>query len=157
RLTPMLGHGVLIRTAALQATSGFPCYVSEDLAFTIRAAELGLTGMIAPGVVAAEDFPPDYRKYWQRLCRWSFADADIRRRMLRRLLCSRITATARIDLALRELRLPLAALYWPMLLCISIASFFGVDSPAMTAAIWWGFPGLLLPLLPSLRACRRQG
>jgi cellulose synthase/poly-beta-1,6-N-acetylglucosamine synthase-like glycosyltransferase len=57
-----LGHGGIIRYDVWQATGGFPEIVSEDLAFSTRAAQLGYRGYFAHNVVSYEDFPMGYRQ-----------------------------------------------------------------------------------------------
>lgn len=56
------GHGGIVRTDVWRAVGGFPELVSEDLAFSTRAAQLGYRGYFAPDVVSYEDFPAGYHQ-----------------------------------------------------------------------------------------------
>jgi Glycosyltransferases, probably involved in cell wall biogenesis len=57
-----LGHGGMIRYDVWAQAGGFPEIVSEDLAFSTRAAQLGYRGCFAHEVVSYEDFPAGYRQ-----------------------------------------------------------------------------------------------
>jgi cellulose synthase/poly-beta-1,6-N-acetylglucosamine synthase-like glycosyltransferase len=57
-----LGHGGMIRHDVWERAGGFPEIVSEDLAFSTKAAQLGYRGYFAHDVVSYEDFPAGYRQ-----------------------------------------------------------------------------------------------
>lgn len=57
-----LGHGGMIRYDVWEETGGFPELVSEDLAFSTRAGQLGYRGHYARDVVSYEDFPGGYHQ-----------------------------------------------------------------------------------------------
>lgn len=57
-----LGHGGIVRYDVWEQVGGFPELVSEDLAFSTRAAALGWRGWFAHSVVSYEDFPLGYRQ-----------------------------------------------------------------------------------------------
>jgi cellulose synthase/poly-beta-1,6-N-acetylglucosamine synthase-like glycosyltransferase len=115
-----LGHGVLFRTDAIQKLGGFPEIVSEDLGLTICLAEGGAKGEIATDIIAEEAFPKDYAAYWRRRCRWIQGDAEVLKTMLGPLAKSRVSFVAKLDLFLRELRLPMGSLYWVLLMFIAL-------------------------------------
>lgn len=147
----MLGHGALLRTQSVIAAGGFPAFVSEDLALTILMTETAQTGCTVPGAVAGEEFPPSYRAYWQRKRRGIRADAEVVRVLGRRLLSGRVRRVARLDLAIRELRLPIAAVQWLLLSSIAVAGIHrGPDSASLPAGLWALLPCFLVPALPAL-------
>jgi len=147
----MLGHGVLIETRSLVRVGGFPHLVSEDLAVTIAFAESGLVGVIAFDVVGFEEFPHDYRSYWNRRRRWIQADAELVRKMAGRLLRSRVRVAARADLLARELRLPLGSAYWLLLVAASVFSLSGAgEHVRLPAVAWVAAPALVAPVVPAL-------
>lgn len=150
-ISPMLGHGVLLRTQSLKAVGGFPDLVSEDLALTIVLAEKGLSGVIATDVIGYEEFPRSYRSYWKRRRRWILADAEVVRKMLRRLRQSHVGCLARLALSARELRLSTASAYWILLLTVAVSGFLvPVNNPVLSPFAWALLPFLLLPALPAL-------
>ena len=57
-----LGHGGVVRYDVWKEVGGFPEVVSEDLAFSTRAAQLGYRGYFAPDVISYEDFPQGFRQ-----------------------------------------------------------------------------------------------
>lgn len=57
---PFLGHGAILRKDVWKAIGGIPEIVSEDLAFSTKAAELGYVGYFADNVTSLEDFPSTY-------------------------------------------------------------------------------------------------
>jgi cellulose synthase/poly-beta-1,6-N-acetylglucosamine synthase-like glycosyltransferase len=58
-----LGHGGMLRYDVWEQVGGFPEIVSEDLAFSTEAAQLGYRGYFAHDVVSYEDFPEGYRQF----------------------------------------------------------------------------------------------
>lgn len=152
---PMLGHGVVLRTASLRAVGGFPDLVSEDLAVTLRLAEQGLAGTIAPHVIGREAFPRSYRAYWRRRRRWIQADAEVVRKMLRILWRRCPGWLACCDLSARELRLPLASAYWVLLVTLAVSATLTSEKPIGVSPGAWGLlPMLLAPALPALGISR---
>lgn len=155
RTPPMLGHGVLVHTASLQAVGGFPPFVSEDLALTLRWAVQGHAGIIAPHVMGYEAFPRDYCAYWRRRRRWIQADAEVVRKLLRLLWQQCPSWVACLDLSARELRLPLASAYWMLLVLLAVTGLCGARTHVMVApAAWSLLPLLLVPALPALGSPR---
>jgi cellulose synthase/poly-beta-1,6-N-acetylglucosamine synthase-like glycosyltransferase len=59
---PFLGHGGIIRRDVWEIVGGFPEIVSEDLAFSTKACELGYRGYFVDSVVSLEDFPATYQQ-----------------------------------------------------------------------------------------------
>jgi cellulose synthase/poly-beta-1,6-N-acetylglucosamine synthase-like glycosyltransferase len=57
---PFLGHSGLISRKLWEKTGGMPEVVSEDLAFSTKAAELGYRGHYVHDVFAQEQFPETY-------------------------------------------------------------------------------------------------
>ncbi len=148
---PMLGHGVLLRTESLLTVGGFPDLVSEDLALTILLAKENLAGIIAPSVVGYEEYPRNYRPFWNRLRRWIQADVEVVRKMLGMLWKNPIGWQARLILSMRELRLPLVSVYWGLLCIIALTGFSVYESPIRLSPLVWGvFPLFLTPALPAL-------
>ncbi len=140
----MLGHGVLLRTADLVAVGGFPEVVSEDLAFTIALAEHGRLGVAVPDAVAWEEFPRSFVAYWRRLSRWISADVEIVMTVLPRLWRTTLGMTAKLDLTVRELRLPLLAGGWLVLLGTALHAVLPRPfTCALPAGVWC----ILLPLM----------
>ena len=148
---PMLGHGVLIRTEDVHGIGGFPPVVSEDLGLTILLAEHGLSGLVATDVIGREEFPRSYRAYWKRRFRWIQADAEVVLKMLfSRLWRARISVFARVDLTLRELRLPLGSLYWGLLIFLAIRGAMGLTfAVTVPATLWLALLIVLAPVLPA--------
>jgi hypothetical protein len=146
----MLGHGVLVETRSLVRVGGFPQLVSEDLAVTIAMAEAGLVGVIAFDIVGFEEFPRDYRSYWNRRRRWIQADAELIGKMMGRLLRCRVPVAARADLLARELRLPLGSIYWLLLVVASVFSFTDVGADVHLPAVAWAAAlTLVAPVSPA--------
>lgn len=140
----MLGHGVLFRVAAIEEVGGFPEIVSEDLALTIALAERGRTGVAVPDATAWEEFPPTCAVYWRRLRRWITADTELVRTFLPRLWRSALPVLPKLDLTLRELRLPLLACGWLIPVALTILALAGVGPTIHLPASFWL---VLLPLL----------
>jgi cellulose synthase/poly-beta-1,6-N-acetylglucosamine synthase-like glycosyltransferase len=76
---PMLGHGVLIRTANCLNIGGFPEIVSEDFAFALRAARHGKRGIYAEDVVSSEAYPYDFGAFMTRLKKFASGSAELMR------------------------------------------------------------------------------
>ena len=152
---PMLGHGVLIRTESLREVGGFPNVISEDLGLTILFAEKGLTGIVEPASVGLEEFPSSYEAYWKRRRRWIQADAEIVRRLLRKLWYAHIPWTARLTLVVREMRLPLASAYWFVLSVTALSGVLDVKTGYSMSPYGWALLiDLMGPSLPSLLVAR---
>lgn len=156
-IPPMLGHGALLRTESVQRAGGFPDLVSEDLALTLRLAEIGQRGIVAVDVVGYEGFPPTYVAYWKRRQRWIRADAELVRKMLATWWRSAVGWGGKIDLSLRELRLPVASLYWLLLMYMAATSALGgwrESAEVLPASVWACFPLAVVPALPVLTSGR---
>lgn len=157
----MLGHGVMLRTSDLLAVGGFPQIVSEDLALTIALAEKERFGIPVPNALGQEEFPRNCAAYWRRLSRWITADTELCLKLLPRLWQSRIPLRAKVDLTLRELRLPLLALGWIGLALLSTLILLdSTPSAPMTIVAWLIPAALCLPhlavwLLPGKRIGRK--
>lgn len=120
----VLGHGVLIRKDTLEDIGGIPELVSEDLALTIHLAEHSKYGIISSKAIAKESFPPSYQKYKKRLKRWIAADVEILKYYLKRIFVSNIKISAKLDLLLRETRLPFLCVFTSILFGIAIKTAF---------------------------------
>jgi cellulose synthase/poly-beta-1,6-N-acetylglucosamine synthase-like glycosyltransferase len=154
----MLGHGVLIRTSAAQQIGGFPNFISEDIAFTLRLASQGNYGATVTDAIATEGYPISYYSYWRRMLRWTRADADIVRRLSNPLLESRMRPLRKVAVWAGLIRLPSASFYWPLLVAASTLSLLGAgNSIAECAFIWIALPMVLAPALPVLFLQRTSG
>jgi cellulose synthase/poly-beta-1,6-N-acetylglucosamine synthase-like glycosyltransferase len=143
-----LGHGILFRTDIIQKAGGFPEIVSEDLGLTICLAERGNTGEIATDIVGEEEYPTSYAAYWRRRCRWIQADAELLRIMSGQLAKSQIGLVAKMDLFLRELRLPLGSAYWALLMFAAVCAYWARDLGATLSPVAWIV--LIVFLMPAL-------
>lgn len=76
-LIPMLGHGVLVPRKTWERIGKFPEVVSEDFAFTLRAANLGQQGLYVEQVRSYETFPYDFGGYLLRLKKYAGATAEL--------------------------------------------------------------------------------
>lgn len=150
-MPPMLGHGVLIKIKPFLEVGGFPDLVSEDLALTIRLAEKGQVGVIAPHIIGYEEFPQHYQAYWMRRKRWIKADAEVVRNMFKNMIRNKLGWLARLDLLAREFRLPLASSYWIILILLATMTP-NLDSNLVLwhPATWGILPVFLSPALPAL-------
>lgn len=147
-MPPMLGHGVLLKTKLFLDIGGFPDLVSEDLALTIKFAEKGCKGIIAPHVIAREEFPRNYRSYWKRRKRWIRADTEVVKKMLKNMLHNKLGWVARLDLIAREFRLPMASSYWFVLLLLAFSPF-SLSEIVLPPIAWGGAFFFLTPALPA--------
>jgi cellulose synthase/poly-beta-1,6-N-acetylglucosamine synthase-like glycosyltransferase len=154
----MLGHGALIRTSAAQQIGGFPDFIGEDIAFTLRLASRGNYGVVVASAVATEGYPLSYYAYWRRILRWTRADADVVRRLSNPLLESPLKPLRKVAVWFGLIRLPSASFYWPLLVAISTLSIFGAgNSIVVCAFIWTALPIALAPALPVLLLQRTGG
>jgi hypothetical protein len=140
----MLGHGVLLRTSDLEAAGGFPEVVSEDLALTIAFAERGRIGVAVPAALAWEAFPRSCAAYWRRLSRWISADVELVMKVLPRLWRTTLSLTAKSDLTLRELRLPVLSCGWLVSAGLALLAVLPASSPRRIPVAAWL---LMLPLV----------
>lgn len=154
-IPPMLGHGVLLRLESMMVVGGFPDLVSEDLALTILLARKGLTGIVAPDIVACEEFPRSYRAYWTRKRRWIQADAEIVRKMLGKLWQIPAGLLPRLDFAVRELRLLVMSAQWMLASTMAAVAIFGHEADVLLPpSAWLLLPCALIPALPALAIAR---
>ena len=144
----MLGHGVLIETRRLHEIGGVPRHMSEDLAVTIAFADRGGSGVLASHVSAHEEFPRDYRSYWNRRRRWVQADGELLWMAMAHLKKAPLTSRAKLDLAARQCRLAVASAYWLLLVLLCILLLQGDVVLPRWPGLSWGF--LLLGLSPIL-------
>ena len=150
-IAPIIGHGVILRTTSLKQVGGFPDVVSEDLALTIKLAEVGLRGFVVSDVAGYEAFPRDYTAYWRRRRRWVQADTEMVRKFLGTVWKSKIRWLAKMWFTIRELRLPLLSTYWMLCATISALAFFGIAAVPSVSPWWWLLaPVVLIPSLPTL-------
>jgi hypothetical protein len=149
-MPPLIGHGALLRTHALQAVGGFPDVVSEDVALTIALAQKGWRGSIVTSINAFEGFPQKYASYWQRRLRWIQADTEVVRKMGRQLWQKQLGWLPRLVFSLRELRLPLASTYWLTLLLCSVVPLSAFLPVSLSPLSWLALPVFVIPLLPAL-------
>jgi len=150
-ITPMLGHGALIRTSIAQGIGGFPNFISEDLAFTLKLAAYGKFGALVSSAVATEDYPFSYRSHWCRLLRWAQGDTDLVLRLFYLLIIGPLRPLRKAAFGLRLLQVPAASLYWPLLIVVSSLTLAGAENgPDMRALAWIATPLMLIPVLPAL-------
>ena len=74
---PMLGHGALIPKKVWEVIGKFPEIVSEDFAFTLRAATHGQRGLYIERVRSYEAFPYDFGGFLLRLKKYAGATAEL--------------------------------------------------------------------------------
>lgn len=125
-----LGHGALLRRSVWEAIGGFPEIVSEDLAFAIKARELGYRGRFVEDVVCFEQFPETVRAFRVRHMKWTRGTCEFLHRMGRDLVRSkRISTSEKLDILFPTLNLPLTLLYFLFMLNANIALpyLFGVE------------------------------
>ncbi len=150
-LAPLIGHGVVLRTEHVKRVGGFPYVVSEDLALTIKLAEVGLYGLVASDVVGYEVFPSHYQAYWRRRRRWVQADTEMLRKFLVTIWQSNIRVLPKLYLTIREWRLPLLATYWCLCATIAVLAFRGSFVGSSVSVWWWLLvPFVLIPRFPAL-------
>lgn len=150
-IVPLIGHGVILKTDALKKVGGFPDVVSEDLALTIRLAEIGLYGYVVSDVVGYEVFPRDYKSYWRRRRRWVEADTEMLRKFLPTIWQSKIKLLAKWYFTVREFRLPLLSSYWILCAMISSLAIAGASTELILSPWWWLVaPIVLIPSAPAL-------
>lgn len=132
-----LGHGVLLKIKDVLDVGGYRQIISEDLALTIDLAKKGKHGFVADKVLAKEEFPPTYKTYWRRRFRWIIADTEVCLSMYNELNQNSLGFIPKIDLWLREARLPLASIQWLLLLILSILPVVGLQSSIELPAASW--------------------
>jgi len=76
---PLLGHGAMIRRTAWESLGGFPEIVSEDFAFALRAASVGLRGRFVPEIVSHEAVPSDFGGFMVRTKKFAAGTAELLR------------------------------------------------------------------------------
>jgi cellulose synthase/poly-beta-1,6-N-acetylglucosamine synthase-like glycosyltransferase len=127
-----LGHGGMIRTDVWKAAGGFPEIVSEDLAFSTRASQLGFRGYYAHDVVSFEDFPQGYRqlrrqqaKYVKGACEYLHLECA------RYLRSSKATWFEKMDVLMScgSLLIQPLVLAFMIVFCVAIPLLFGVWQP----------------------------
>ena len=113
-LPTVLGHGYLIRREYLIKVGGHPEIVSEDLALTMLLSTHGYSGVMAPEIVSLEVYPQSFKSIQSRRFRWTMADWEILfTRYFKIYIKSPLPLlTEKIDLILREIRLPLSTIYF---------------------------------------------
>lgn len=150
-ITPMLGHGALIRTSIAQEIGGFPDFIGEDLAFTLKLAACGKFGALVSNALASESYPSSYRSHWCRLLRWAQSDTDLVLRLFCLLIVGPLRPLRKAAFGLRLLQVPAAALYWPLLVVVSSLSLVGAgNGPVLRPLAWIAMPLMLIPVLPAL-------
>ncbi|MGH1364211.1 MAG: glycosyltransferase [Calditrichia bacterium] len=131
-----LGHGAVLRKECWTAMGGFPEIVSEDLAFAIRARELGWRGYFAKEVVCYEDFPEDIRSFRVRHMKWTRGTCEFLRYESGRLLKSRtITWQEKFDILFPTLNLPLTLFYFLFMINTNLLFpwYFGIEKDVTIA------------------------
>lgn len=124
----LLGHGALVRRETWLDAEGFPEIVSEDLAFALRAREVGWRGVFAEDVVCYEEFPADVRAFRIRHMKWTRGTCEFLARESGRLLRSRrLSWVEKLDILLPTLNLPLSLLFFIFVIDANIvlSSLFG--------------------------------
>ena len=150
-ITPMLGHGALIRTSIAQEIGGFPNFISEDLAFTLKLAACGKFGALVNNAVASEGYPFSYRSHWCRLLRWAQGDTDLVLRLFYLLIVGPLRPLRKAPFGFRLLQVPAAALYWPLLVVVSSLTLAGAENgPVLCPLAWIAMPLMLTPVIPAL-------
>lgn len=127
-----LGHGGIVRYDVWEKVGGFPELVSEDLALSTRAAQLGYRGYFVPEVISYEDFPEGYRqirrqqeKYVKGACEY------LHREFLPFVRSPAVRWYEKIDVLLSclSLFLPVVFLVFMLTYCVMIPQFFASWQP----------------------------
>lgn len=160
-LQTVLGHGCLIDRRALREVGGHPEIVSEDLALTSVLAARGYRGVMAPRLVSTEAYPSSLRALQSRRFRWVAADWQLLlSRYYREFMKSCCSLPEKLDLSLREWRLPASSVYIAVLIMIGGMLMVGrVTGELFMGAAWRIEPSIgtvtlmlvgVSPLLPLL-------
>ncbi len=129
-----MGHSVVVRREAWEKVGGYPEIVQEDTAFTMRLREYGYYGLFAPEVLCGEEFPEDFGRARRRQFRLVQADTEILSTQMPQFLRSKnITATEKLDLLARTIRIPSQALTLLFLL-LAFALIPLVEAGTLSAA-----------------------
>lgn len=135
----LLGHGALLRRKVWEEIGGFPELVSEDLAFTVSARELGYRGRFAEDVVCYENFPEDIRAFRIRHMKWTRGTCEfLAKCMAPALFSRRIPLVEKLDMLVPTMNLPLALFYF---LFVIDANILLTTMFAQDQAITWVVAG----------------
>lgn len=146
-----LGHGAVLRTAAVRAVGGFPELVSEDIALTVELASRGFRGVFVGDLMCGEAFPESFTAFRRRHKKWAMGTAEFLRRYLGRIVTAPLPWYERLDLLLPALSLPMTVL---LALLIVATRFIPIPVTAPLAATVTLAIGA--PLLPFLALPRGQ-
>ncbi|MFZ0033912.1 MAG: glycosyltransferase family 2 protein [Sedimentisphaerales bacterium] len=165
----ILGHGYLIERKVLSDIGGVPEIVSEDLALSMELHRHGHIGIIAPNVISEEAYPASVTSLQKRRFRWTMADWEI---VFSHHFIDFLKTPAhlieKIDLTLREIRLPLSSCYFAMVFAVLVAclvfkdlhpSFWGTfltkQRDWKSLSLLFAFSPLFPLLLPKAHSCSK--
>ena len=122
-LPTVLGHGYLIERRALTQSGGHPEVVSEDLALTMSLACINKFGIISEKIISSEIYPTSLKSITSRRFKWTMADWEIIfSPYFISFLNSKLSFIFKIDIVLREIRLPISTILGIFLCFYSIFS-----------------------------------
>lgn len=118
----ILGHGYLIRRERLLEVGGLPEIVSEDLALSMKLGLKGYKGIMSTSCLSQEIYPESFKSIQSRRFRWTLADWEILFKSYFRnfLSSSSISKKSKLDVFIREIRLPFASLYFTLIALITL-------------------------------------
>jgi len=138
-----LGHGAVLRTAAVRVVGGFPEIVSEDIALTVELAHRGFHGVFADDLMCGEAFPESFSAFRRRHKKWAMGTAEFLRQYLVRILTAPLAWYERLDLLLSALSLPMT-----VLLAVFIVGVHFVPIPITPPLVALILLAIGAPLLP---------
>ncbi len=112
----LLGHGAMLRTAAVQNVGGFPEIVAEDLGLAINLAKIGQRVVFVPEVVCQETYPIDYFAFKKRHTKWTMGNMEFIKKFSSLFLLKKLTWFEKLDILLFTYNLPLTVLFITFLL-----------------------------------------
>ena len=146
-----LGHGAVLRTAAVRTVGGFPEIVSEDIALTVELAHRGFHGVFADDLLCGEAFPESFSAFRRRHKKWAMGTAEFLRRYLGRIVTAPLAWYERLDLLLSALSLPMT-----FLLAAFMVGVHFVPIPVTPPLIAIALLAIGAPLLPFLTLPRGE-
>jgi cellulose synthase/poly-beta-1,6-N-acetylglucosamine synthase-like glycosyltransferase len=112
----LLGHGAMLRTSDVKAIGGFPEVVAEDLALSIKLAEIGKRVVFAKDIICEETYPVDYFAFKKRHAKWTMGNMEFIKKFSGLFLSKKLTWFEKVDILLFVYNLPLTVLFITFLL-----------------------------------------
>lgn len=145
---PSIGHGTLIRRAALVETNGLPEIVSEDFAWSLTLLAKNQHGALLDLEGFEEGFPNDFYSYTTRYKRWCRADYECAKSHLLSVITAKsLPLFARIDVVFRQLKYIMASLVAPFGLLEILIQKLSYDSYTNMFIILLSILSIFSPLL----------